>query len=257
MDPKPFDARRAVMQFFETDRVWGVDEVPVPRAVLSRRPASDPGGSGQVTGGGLSPDEKRTRLGVLDEQKVKPCTSCRLAEGRTNTVFGVGNADARLVFVGEGPGFEEDRQGIPFVGRAGQLLDRMIVAMGTRRADVYICNVVKCRPPNNRDPAADEIAACSRYLFEQLQVIDPQVIVALGAPASRTLLNTTEPIGKLRGRFHDFTVGDPLGGGKVVPLMPTYHPAYLLRSPHQKVKTWADMKMVMKLLGLTSPVAPR
>lgn len=245
-----FDAHRAARQFFETDRLLGLSEAPVSADALLRRSSSvDPG----AVRTGLSAEEKAHLLRVLDREQVTGCTKCRLSEGRTNTVFGVGNPDARLVFVGEGPGFEEDRRGEPFVGRAGQLLDRMISAMGLRREDVYICNVVKCRPPNNRDPEADEIAACSPYLFEQLQTIDPEVIVALGAPATRTLLRTTESIGRLRGRFHDFQVGDLLVGGGVVPLMPTYHPAYLLRSPNQKGKTWADLQMVMARLGLPNP----
>jgi DNA polymerase len=176
-----------------------------------------------------------------------------LHEGRNKTVFGVGDTNARLVFVGEGPGFEEDRQGVPFVGRAGQLLTKMIVAMGLSRDQVYICNVVKCRPPNNRDPAPDEIAACSPYLFEQLTTIDPEVIVALGAPASRTLLKTDEAIGRLRGRFHDFEVVAPSGEKSIIPLMPTYHPAFLLRSPNQKGKAWEDLQQVMARLGLPVP----
>jgi uracil-DNA glycosylase family 4 len=154
------------------------------------------------------------------------------------------------VFVGEGPGFEEDRQGIPFVGRAGQLLTKMILAMGLRREDVYICNIVKCRPPNNRDPAADEIMACSPYLYEQLRVIDPEVIVALGAPASKTLLDTTLGIGRLRGQFHEFELRQPSGEICTIALMPTYHPAYLLRSPQEKRKAWEDLQMVMARLGL-------
>jgi len=243
MTAKSFDAQRAAIQFFETDRLLGLTEAPVAADAIARRSSST----------GLPTEEKTRLLRVLDREQVKGCTKCRLSEGRTNTVFGVGNPDARLVFVGEGPGFDEDRQGEPFVGRAGDLLNKMIVAMGLRREDVYICNVVKCRPPNNRDPEADEIAACSPYLFEQLRTIEPEVIVALGAPAARTLLRTSEAIGRLRGRFHDFQVGDPMGDGDMVPLMPTYHPAYLLRSPSQKGKTWADLQMVMARLGLSMP----
>jgi len=149
------------------------------------------------------------------------------------------------VFVGEAPGFEEDKQGLAFVGNAGQLLTRMIAAMGLSREEVFICNVLKCRPPNNRTPAADEIASCSPYLFEQLQIIQPEIVCALGAPAAQTLLGTKEAIGRLRGRFHDFyTSGAPMIGD-CVPLMPTYHPAYLLRSPGEKKKTWADLQMIM------------
>lgn len=254
MSKESVDLRRAAMQFFETDQLLGVSEAPVCGDVLVRKRASGPSPDvAKKPGSRQSPAEKAAVLKLLDTEEVSGCTKCRLSEGRNKTVFGVGNPDARLVFVGEGPGFEEDRQGIPFVGRAGQLLTKMIAAMGLNREDVYICNVVKCRPPNNRDPEPDEIAACSPYLFSQLQTIEPEVIVALGAPAARTLLNSTAPIGKLRGRFHDFQFGDPLGDGRTAPLMPTYHPAYLLRSPQQKVKAWADLQMVMAKLGLKTP----
>lgn len=198
-------------------------------------------------------DSTAERLRILDEQQVKGCTKCALAKDRTNTVFGQGNPHAELVFVGEAPGFEEDRQGLAFVGKAGQLLTKMIEAMGITRDDVFICNVLKCRPPNNRDPASDEIAACSPYLFEQMSIISPKVIVALGSPASKTLLNTTESIGKLRGRFHEFYTSGAPGVGDPTPLMPTYHPAYLLRSPGEKKKSWDDLQKVMALLGLKPP----
>lgn len=244
---------KAVRQFLETDRLFGLTEVPVSATALAaagRQPTATPSAARSSA---LSPEEKRKRLTVLDEQQVKGCTNCRLHEGRTQTVFGVGDTNARLVFVGEGPGFEEDRQGIPFVGRAGQLLTRMVAAMGLDRNEVYICNVVKCRPPDNRDPAPDEIAACNPYLREQLTTIEPEVVVALGAPAARTLLATNDSIGRLRGRFHDFEVVAPRGNKFIFPLMPTYHPAYLLRSPNQKGKTWDDLQKVMARLGLPLP----
>jgi DNA polymerase len=158
-----------------------------------------------------------------------------------------------LVFVGEAPGYEEDRQGLAFVGRAGQLLTRMIAAMGLIREQVFICNVLKCRPPGNRDPSADEILACSPFLRRQLAIIEPEVLVALGAPAAKTLLNTSESIGKLRGRFHDYYLSGTTGEGPAIPLMPTYHPAYLLRNPAEKRKAWEDLQMVMYLLGLPIP----
>jgi DNA polymerase len=141
---------------------------------------------------------------------------------------------------------------LAFVGRAGQLLTKMIEAMTLTRDEVFICNVLKCRPPENRDPAADEILACSPYLMRQLEIIRPEVIVALGAPAARTLLQTSDSIGRLRGRFHDFYIEGPLAGNPT-PLMPTYHPAYLLRSPQQKGKAWADLQAVMAKLGLERP----
>jgi DNA polymerase len=157
------------------------------------------------------------------------------------------------VFVGEAPGYEEDQQGLAFVGRAGQLLTRMIVAMGLTRDDVFICNVLKCRPPQNRDPSADEILACNSYLCRQLEIIDPEVIVTLGAPAAKTLLGTAQSIGRLRGRFHDYYPSGVSGQGRSIPLMPTYHPAYLLRSPSEKGKTWDDLQLVMQLLSLPVP----
>ena len=158
-----------------------------------------------------------------------------------------------MVFVGEAPGYEEDKQGLAFVGRAGQLLSRMIVAMHLTRDDVFICNVLKCRPPNNRDPSADEILSCSPYLMEQLAILQPEVLVALGAPAAKTLLNTTASIGKLRGRFHDCYPSGIAGLGPSIPLMPTYHPAYLLRSPEKKRDVWNDLKAVMQRLGKPPP----
>ena len=176
------------------------------------------------------------------------CTRCKLHQRRTNIVFGAGNLHAELVFVGEGPGHDEDLQGIPFVGRAGQLLTQMITAMGLRREDVYIANVVKCRPPENRTPEKDEIATCLPFLFRQLANINPKVIVCLGSVAAQALLNTNKSISHFRGQWFDFR------GAK---LMATYHPAYLLRNPHAKPEVWADLKKVMALLGLTAPKAKR
>lgn len=231
-------------------------------APLARAAAPKSAGSSPVArlpafstppGPGLPGEEKVQRLTVLDLAHVKSCTRCGLHKSRTNTVFGVGNPDARLVFVGEAPGYDEDQQGLPFVGRAGQLLNKMIGAMGLRREDVYICNVLKCRPPGNRDPLADEALACSPYLREQLQIIRPEVIVALGAPASKVLLNTVESIGRLRGRFHEFYFSDITGEGDWIPLMPTYHPAYLLRNEGEKKKAWEDLQQVMARLGLPLP----
>lgn len=166
------------------------------------------------------------------------CQKCGLAQTRLSVVFGNGRADADLVFVGEAPGAEEDRQGVPFVGAAGQLLTRMIEAIGLAREDVYIANIVKCRPPNNRDPKPDEIAACRPYLERQLELIAPVAICTLGRFAAQTLLQTTETIGRLRGRVFDRY------GAKVVP---TYHPAALLRNPRWKRPTWEDLKLVRKL----------
>jgi uracil-DNA glycosylase len=167
------------------------------------------------------------------------CTRCKLHAGRTKLVFGVGSPDARLMFVGEGPGADEDEQGIPFVGRAGQLLTQIIKAMGFERDQVYIANVVKCRPPGNRNPEPDEIEQCEPFLVRQIEAIEPEVIVALGKFAAQTLLRSTTPITRLRGEFHRF--------GRV-DLMPTFHPSYLLRNPAAKREVWDDMKKVMARL---------
>ena len=162
------------------------------------------------------------------------CQKCKLAPTRTNLVFGSGNPVADLMFVGEAPGADEDEQGLPFVGRAGRLLTLIIESIGVRREDVYICNILKCRPPLNRDPEADEIAACEVFLFRQIAAVQPKVIVALGSFGAQTLLRTTETIGKLRGRLMNY---------RGVKLIATYHPAYLLRSPLEKRKVWEDMRI--------------
>ncbi len=172
---------------------------------------------------------------------IGDCTRCKLHRlGRTQIVFGVGNPDADLMFVGEAPGQEEDLQGFPFVGRAGQLLTKIIEAIGLRREDVYIANVLKCRPPQNRNPEPDEVASCQPFLRRQIAAVRPKVIVALGSFAARTLLNTEESISRLRGRVYEHE------GAKLVA---TYHPAYLLRSPDKKRDTWEDMKKVRELLS--------
>lgn len=175
------------------------------------------------------------------------CTRCRLSKQRNKIVFGAGNPRAELVFVGEGPGRDEDAQGLPFVGRAGKLLTSMIEAMGLRREDVYICNVVKCRPPENRKPESDEVATCSPFLFRQLDVIQPKAIVCLGATAAQALLKTVDSISRYRGTWFDYR------GTK---LMATYHPAYLLRNPAAKGEVWKDLQKVMAHLGLTPPKKP-
>jgi len=190
--------------------------------------------------------DKPAALKIIRED-IGDCTRCRLHKGRTNLVFGVGNVNADLMFVGEGPGADEDAQGEPFVGRAGQLLNNMIAAMGLKREDVYIANVVKCRPPGNRTPEKDECDTCSPFLLRQIEVIRPKVIVALGAVAAKNLLAVNDSMANLRGRWFDF---------KGCRLAATYHPAYLLRDPRQKKETWKDLQMVMKYLGLTPPVKP-
>jgi uracil-DNA glycosylase family 4 len=196
----------------------------------------------------------------LIREDLGDCTRCKLhKQGRKQIVFGVGNPSADLMFVGEGPGADEDMQGEPFVGRAGQLLNNMIKAMGIRREDVYIANVVKCRPPGNRTPERDETETCSPFLMRQIAVVKPKVVVALGAVAAKNLLAMNASMMELRGRFYDFM---PTGARSSDPswqgtkLAVTYHPAFLLRDPRQKGEAWKDLQMVMKFLGLEPPKKP-
>ena len=174
---------------------------------------------------------------------VASCTRCELSQSRTNTVFGVGNPDADWLIIGEAPGAEEDRRGEPFVGRAGQLLDQMLYAIGQSRESVFIANILKCRPPNNRDPKPDEAAACRAYLERQIELLGPKIILAVGKIAAQNLLGVADPVGRMRGRPHRF-------GG--IPLVVTYHPAYLLRSPSQKQKSWSDLCLATRLVAESS-----
>ena len=190
----------------------------------------------------------------LIREDLGDCTRCKLhQQGRKQIVFGVGNPRAELMFVGEGPGADEDAQGEPFVGRAGQLLNNMIKAMGLRREDIYIANIVKCRPPGNRTPEPDECDTCSPFLMRQIAAIKPKVIVALGATAAKNLLAMNSSLGELRGHWYDFK---PAGSDPSWPgarLAVTYHPAYLLRDPRQKGEAWKDLQMVMNYLGIEPP----
>ena len=188
-----------------------------------------------------------TRILTLTEirEEIGDCTRCKLhTQGRKQIVFGVGNPHADLMFVGEAPGADEDTQGVPFVGRAGQLLTKMIEAMGFTRDDVYIANVIKCRPPENRNPDPDEVASCEPFLFSQIETIQPKVIVALGSFAAKALLKTQDPISRLRGRVYSYR------GAK---LIPTFHPSFLLRSPNQKKYAWDDLKLALAEMGRTPP----
>jgi uracil-DNA glycosylase family 4 len=195
--------------------------------------------------------EKAAALEKIAEE-VRQCCKCGLGSSRTHAVPGEGNPDARIMFVGEAPGADEDAQGRPFVGRAGQLLDKIINACGLKREDVFIGNILKCRPPDNRDPRAEEIISCLPYLQKQIEIIEPEVIVALGAHAARTLLDTTKSIGQLRGQFHEYYAGI---GRPPIKLMATYHTAYLLRSytPENRRRVWEDMKKVLAELDLPVP----
>ena len=214
-------------QFLEAQQQLGLDFVPGDPEVSTReRPQTE---RELLLSGTLTLDATRQVLGE--------CTRCKLHPHRTQIVFGVGDPQADLVFVGEAPGADEDAQGEPFVGRAGQLLTRMIEAIGLKREDVYICNVLKCRPPNNRTPEADEIASCEPFLIAQLKAIKPKLICALGGVAVSSLLKAKTPLSKLRGAFHDY---------QGIPLLVTYHPAYLLRNPNEKKSAWQDLQLLQK-----------
>lgn len=260
-------AARLIAQAAETSRLLGVGFVPVYRrgapadaaaprgdTIVEAKPR--PASAGALFADAAPPPAARdpaasqARLDALRARYEREAPHARFVTDHTRIVFGEGNPCARLMFVGEAPGAEEDRTGRPFVGPAGQLLERMIAAMGLARGDVYIANVLKTRPPNNATPTIDEITLCAPYLFEQIGIVSPEVIVALGLPASRALLDTSEPMARLRGRWHSFVTPPPQC--REIPVMPTYHPAFLLRSytPDNRAKVWSDLKLVMARLGL-------
>lgn len=230
------ETRRLLAERIRYLRDLGVSSLRIPRGRLPT-----PAEPRRATAPAGAPADGKERLAALREE-LGDCTRCRLCEKRTHLVFGDGDPAARLLFVGEGPGFEEDRQGLPFVGRAGQLLNRIIESIGLRREQVYIANVVKCRPPENRTPLPDEIATCSAFLLRQIQAIRPEVVCALGNVAAQTLLQTSAPMSRIRGEFRSLPDGTLL--------MPTYHPAYLLRNPEKKREVWEDVKKVRDALGL-------
>jgi len=223
----------------ETGQAEGSEKIPDPfSADSAQKGAAIPLISVVEAAVEMTPDPL-LRLAAV-RQEIGDCTRCKLhCLGRKQIVFGVGNPAADLMFVGEAPGGDEDIQGIPFVGRAGQLLTKIIEAIGLARGDVYIANVIKCRPPQNRNPEPDEVETCEPFLFQQVDIIKPKVIVALGTFAARTLLRTLDPISRLRGRVYDYR------GAK---LIPTFHPAYLLRNPASKREVWEDMKLAKRLL---------
>jgi uracil-DNA glycosylase len=219
----------------------GAEAYSVPR----RTESAEQGMENSLNGIQSAPEKHETLEQIRKD--MGDCQRCKLGATRKNLVFGVGNPRARLVFVGEGPGADEDAQGEPFVGDAGKMLNRIIAAMELKREDVYICNVVKCRPPQNRPPESDEVGTCSLFLLRQLQSIRPEAIVALGSSAAQALLQTKVPISKLRGKFHDF---------HGIPLMPTYHPSYLLRTGGNSDSFWSvwdDMTQVLQFLKLPVP----
>ena len=246
---------RAAKQLIETDELLGGSFTPavsnpLPACEVSEGAPPSPSAGRAEPSAELDPADKAAALKELDEREVRKCTRCALCEARTRTVFGEGDPNADLVFVGEGPGQEEDRQGRPFVGRAGELLTKMIVAMGLSRERVFICNMVKCRPPGNRTPSPDEVQACWGYLVRQLQIIRPKVIVTMGNPATQNLLDTRTGITRLRGQWQELPdIGEDLAG---TPVMPTFHPAYLLRqyTKDNRQRVWSDLQAVMEKIGL-------
>ena len=247
--PKALDSqtRRAI-----SDRIRYYNDLGIHdfyrRPVQDAGAVAEPPAESQARESNSSPvaqaDDRAAALRRIRED-IGDCTRCRLhKQGRKQIVFGVGNPHAELMFIGEAPGADEDEQGEPFVGRAGQLLNNMIKAMGLRREGVYIANIIKCRPPSNRTPERDECDTCSPFLMRQIAIVQPKAIVALGAVAAKTLLAVNAPMSELRGHWYDF---------RGTRLAVTYHPAFLLRDPRQKKETWKDLQMVMRELGLAIP----
>jgi uracil-DNA glycosylase len=251
MDDDHAKLTQAARQLIAIDELFGGQFIPADRNPLPEIEIVAPAGA--AIGASMSCDDKAAALKAIDEDEVKPCTRCALSQSRTNTVFGEVNPAADLVFVGEGPGADEDRTGRPFVGRAGELLTKMIVAMGLTRDDVFICNIVKCRPPGNRAPAPEEVESCWDYLMRQLQIIAPKVIVTLGNPATQNLLRTRTGITRMRGSWQKLP--DLADGLEGIDVMPTFHPAYVLRqyTAETRGKVWSDLQAVMNALGLDVP----
>jgi uracil-DNA glycosylase len=244
------DLGRQLRQHLDSLRAAGIHWLPVERRTEEAAPSAEPTiqpvlfTAAETSTNGL--EQRRHELTVLAE-RISGCQRCaELVVSRSRTVFGVGPLDPELCFVGEAPGATEDQRGEPFVGEAGQLLDRIIAACGMKREEVYICNICKCRPPGNRTPTAQEAGNCREYLERQLELVRPKFICALGSCAAQNLLGTSQGIGKLRGRFHDF---------QGIPVLCTYHPAFLLpgRSPHAKKDVWEDMKKLLARMGRPIP----
>jgi DNA polymerase len=268
----PARVQRILRQRVRTEQLLGLDTLPIaqapaveaePAAQAVGPPATPPAMTAQAapqtpppqtpaaappsTASPPMPRNDRVQaLQQMDQQEVTRCTKCDLCHSRTNTVFGEGDPEAPILFIGEGPGQTEDEQGRPFVGKAGQLLTKMINAMGYEREQVYIANIVKCRPPNNRTPAAVEVQTCWDYLRRQIEIIRPQVIVTVGGPATKIVLQTKDGITRLRGHWHQYTGIDP-----PIAVMPTFHPAFLLRSytKENRGKVWSDLQKVMERVG--------
>ena len=240
--PQPMLSVKSPAQLSPPATLFGGDERGALKAEgLMPLPVAD-----AFTAPPLSTEEKRRRLIAMDEIEVRGCTKCRLCEQRTHTVFGEGDVDARIFFIGEGPGETEDQTGRPFVGRAGELLNKMVAGMGLRREQTFIANIVKCRPPGNRVPAPDEVATCTPYLERQIEIVRPRAIVTLGLPATQYMLQTKLSMGRLRGQWQSW---------RGIKLMPTYHPAYVLRNPTYETRAavWSDLKQVLEEIGLPVP----
>ncbi len=245
-----FDLAEVIRWQLESERAFGLDELPLSTlrplsggdAAAERKSSSGAGAPPGASETERAPDVAAALEDI--EKRVAACTACRLHETRTHAVPGQGNPRARLMFVGEAPGRDEDLQGLAFVGRSGQLLTRMIQALGLRREDVFIANVIKCRPPQNRDPAGDEVQACFHFLMDQIDLIRPEVICTLGGCATNSLLGRSDPMHRMRGRVFPF---------RGVQVVPTYHPSYLLRRPEEKRKAWEDLQVAARLLGLEIP----
>jgi len=246
----------AARQLVAIEDLLGAPFMPArPDSLPLVEPQAAPATGHALPGASMTREQKADTLAEMDSREVKHCTRCALCKGRTHTVFGEGDPDADIVFVGEGPGADEDATGRPFVGRAGELLTRMIAAMGLSRQQVFIANIVKCRPPGNRAPAPDEVAACWDYLVRQLQIIAPKVIVTMGNPSTQTLLDTRVGITRMRGTFRELPeIGEGLAG---IAVMPTFHPAYILRqyTPDNRSKVWSDLQQVMAVVHLPAPNA--
>jgi len=225
-----------------TDNVLA-DNIPVP-SLLENKPVHESVAEKENSYITATPDQRQELWRIL-QARVTQCTSCELHKGRKQTVFGIGHKQARLLIVGEAPGVEEDSQGEPFVGPAGKLLNNMLFALGLQRSDVYIANILKCRPPDNRDPRPDEVKCCHSFIQQQMDLIQPDIILAVGRIAAQNLLKSKETIGRLRGKQFEYGVNK-------IPLIATYHPAYLLRSPKQKSKAWQDLLQVRAVLEKTS-----
>lgn len=256
-------ARRAVRQQAETARLMGVDFVPCFRSLPDVVPATDTAPAERADESAASAADPRRaetlrRMAELRARYERDAPHAKFATPHpfTNLVWGDGDVCARIMFIGEAPGADEDRTGVPFVGRAGQLLNKMIVAMELRREDVYIANVLKTRPPNNATPTMEEATLCAPYLHEQIAIVHPEAIVTLGLPASRLILDTTDSMGNLRGRWAEYVA--PGLQGLRIPVMPTYHPAFILRSytPENRKKVWSDLQQVMTRLGLQTGSPP-